>query len=734
MTWRNDPLAPKATGAWKNDPVVQKQLNFAEMNTGDLRKALETVPPDKREETLNAWADAQVSKEGLKPLPKFAEGIFGLGGLFDEATAGINAALSDNNYEEELALTRARSRRGDADNPAMAATGKGLAGLTTLMPVARGADAALSVGARLATRNPNVSVAPVQSMFRPAETVAGNIVKGGVVGGTIAAGEGFTRGEGGFGERVEKAQDDAPTGMVVGGILPAVSAGASRVYGALADLAGPTVTRWRDGAEAAADSILARKMAREGISPQARIADLDAGQEAARMGSNSRATLPETIADTSPAMQRTLGSVYRAGGEGATLTERTLTTRQRGPDNPYQRTDPRAAPDGQRARVLDAAERTMEIRGAQSALQTDRQIMADQARQGRELYNRAYENADAFDLDPVIQGLALRAQQYPTPFASQLQRAMNLFRQGGAGSNRPFWIDNIRRFDGSKKALDDMIEKAQRAGSNNLVRELTQFKDELLAAVHGFDDAGNATRNLPYLEARRAWGSAAENREAIELGRSAFRDGSEISVENYRSLTPGQQTLFRIGLNESIRNALGRSKPGDDVTRLFQEPRVIELMREVIPRPAGRNAVFANRPERFGEVMRREQRMVQTRNRALGGSPTAERVQDDMQMAGDVARTLWDRVRQAPSFFNMATEVMGAGMQRFFGYREDVAFQLARRLLEGDPVVQRQILQSLAQRGGPDAFDRFVQLMDESALQITGGMQPALADMSKGDR
>jgi len=161
---------------------------------------------------------------------------------------------------------------------------------------------------------------------------------------------------------------------------------------------------------------------------------------------------------------------------------------------------------------------------------------------------------------------------------------------------------------------------------------------------------------------------------------------------------------------------------------------VIELMREVIPRPAGRNAQFANRPERFGEVMRREQRMVQTRNRALGGSPTAERVQDDLELAGEVTRTLWDRVRQAPGIYNVTMEMIGAGMQRFFGYRQDVALAMARRMLEGDPVVQRQILNSLAQRGGPDAFDQFVQLMDRGALALTSGSQPALAEANKGDR
>jgi hypothetical protein len=693
---------------------------------------------------VRAEAKARVQQEkeaGLDHMPRFAEGLPFIGGLLDEATGLIQSGLHTVSggrigepYEMGLELERERSRRADEENPAMAATGKIAAGLTGLAPVARGGDAILSGITRVATRNPAATVAPLQSMIRPAETVGGNIVKGVTTGASIGAVEGFTRGEGDAGNRLEAAGDTAKVGAGLGFAFPLIAAGASRAYGAAADLVEPTLTRWRSGPDAAAESILARKMHREGITPQDRIRDLDAGQDAARMGANSASTLPETIADTSPAMQRTLGSVYRAGGEAGTLTERTLQTRQRGPDNPYLRSTPNAAPDGQRARVLDTTERTLQIRGAQSALRTDQQIMRDQAREGRRLYDRAYESAEAFDLDPVIQGLALRAQQYPGPFAAQLQRAVNLFRQGGTGNNRPFWIDNIRRFDGSKKALDDMIDKAARAGSNNLVRELTQFKDELLSAVHGFDNAGNPTRNLPYLEARRAWGSAAENREAIEMGQAAFRDGSEIGVDNYRQLTPGQQTLFRIGINQSIRNALGRSKPGDDVTRLFQEPRVIELMREVIPRPAGRNAVFANRPERFGEVMRREQRMVQTRNRALGGSPTAERAQDDLELAGEVTRTLWDRVRQAPGLYNVTMEMVGAGMQRFFGYRQDVALAMARRMLEGDPVVQRQILNSLAQRGGPDAFDQFIRLVDEAALRITGGATPALADLTKGDR
>src|SRR5690606_18139238 len=110
------------------------------------------------------------------------------------------------------------------------------------------------------------------------------------------------------------------------------------------------------------------------------------------------------------------------------------------------------------------------------------------------------------------------------------------------------------------------------------------------------------------------------NREAIELGRAALRENSEISVEQYNALTTGQQQLFRIGFLESLRNALGTKRPGDDITQLFQQQRVRDLMSAIIPRSQKKTDVFYNRPERFGNLMEREARMVQTRNAVLGNS------------------------------------------------------------------------------------------------------------------
>jgi len=237
--------------------------------------------------------------------------------------------------------------------------------------------------------------------------------------------------------------------------------------------------------------------------------------------------------------------------------------------------------------------------------------------------------------------------------------------------------------------------------------------------VHRVDANGNPTANLLYREARQTWGTAAENREAIDLGRGALRSGSEIGAENYRELSPGQQQLFRLGFLESLRNALSQKRPGNDITQLFQQARVRELMNEIIPRPNGRNAVFANRPERFGNLLNREERMVQTRNAVLGNSATEQRRLDDAEFAGDALAGMWNRFRQSPSLFNIGVEAIGTGLQKIFGYRQDVALALSRRLLETDPTTRNQILRRLRARGGPGRVQQLITQIDQSANALT---------------
>lgn len=720
-------------------PGGQPQLDFTRP-IEELRGEIEQLPEGQKQQAYNQWAEQRVAKEraaGYAPLPEVARGIPIIGGLLDEGTAAIQSGLHSVSggrvgapYDEALAYERARLRQAEQANPALALGSQLTAGIVT--------------------------GGSVLSRIAPAPTLAGRIGQGAVIGGTAGTAEGFVAGEGSAGERLQNAGTGMSVGGVIGSVLPVAGSVISRAYGAASDALGPTITRYMRGVEEAADDILARRIAREGSSPGQKRLDLQTGQQMARLSSNSRATLPETLADTSDDMQRLTGSVYRAGGEPGNFVRDTLTARQRGPANPYAPV-PEGAPQGQRARVMDAAERALLIRSSGTARQTDQQIQRQMRQEADRLYDDAYRQSEAFDISNVLTSTAMQGMQYPDPIRKALNQAIALFtqpsvpgfarrqqqllnrlnriegdspqaqrarmtivrqlealtdRQDMARAQR-FPVNNVERFDAAKKALDDKIQTAQQAGEHNLARLLTGLKNDLLEAVH------RDGRNAAYQVARDAWGSAAERREAIELGRAALREGSEVGVEQFRSLAAGQQQLFRLGFLESLRNRMGSSKPGTDVTQIFQEQRVTDLMREIIPRSRGEAAVFANRPERFGEVMRREQRQVQTRNAVLGNSTTAQRHQDDAAFAGEALATMWNRFRQAPSLFSVGMEAIGTGIQRVFGYRQDVAMALARRLLESDPTVRNQILRRL-QRRGPSQFRQFITVLDQSTNTLAG--------------
>lgn len=465
--------------------------------------------------------------------------------------------------------------------------------------------------------------------------------------------------------------------------------------------------KWLSGKEAdvIANDVLATRIQRSGSSADAIEADLAAGQRSARLDSNSRATLPETLADTSDNMQRLTGAVYRTGGEASEIVKPRLEARQRGPENPYApRTDD--LPQGQLERIVDDFDRALNVKSSKGARATATELEAAQKAKADELYTRARENSEPFNLEPALTAWSSVSQQYQGPFRDKLVSAINLFADPMGKFTR--WnVDNIQRFDNAKKILDDMIEasKGEFGKATNLTRELTRFKNDLLERVH------EGGKNKLYRQARDEFGTAVENKEAITLGQKALRGDSEISVETFRAMSPAQQKLFRIGLRDAVRLALSTRKPGDNSTLLLQQRRVRDLLNEVIPTPRGKAAEFADRPERFGDLMRREERMAQTRNMVLGNSATAMRHQDDAELAAD---TLARVITGGRTLLNVGLEFVGNSLQKVFGYRRDVAAELARKLLDQDPATRAHTLQAIREASDTAAFSAFAQQLRQS--------------------
>src|SRR5205085_613457 len=116
---------------------------------------------------------------------------------------------------------------------------------------------------------------------------------------------GFGAGEGDFGNRLQGAKQGAEFGTVLGGVIPAGGALAGKTIQGVRDFVSPTLARWK-GVGNAADEVLANRLRREGKTPNEIAQYLQEGQDAAN-SLRSPATLPDTIADTSPGMT-TLGS------------------------------------------------------------------------------------------------------------------------------------------------------------------------------------------------------------------------------------------------------------------------------------------------------------------------------------------------------------------------------------------------------------------------------------------
>ena len=656
-----------------------------------VRQSIAELPTDQKPAALATWAKAKIAsgKATSAPISPVLRGIPFLGPWAEKTSAALTAG----NYDENLALVRAQDQGFDARNPVTSTVGQ-LAG-TAAVPIP------------------------------PAETLLGNSARFGALGAAEGGNAGYARTG-----TAEGALTGAKIGALTGSVLPVGGAVASRAVGGTVNALAPGFARmFGGGPDAAANTIIAQRLAQSGSSPANAAADLAAGQQAARFGSNSNAQLPEMLADHNDTMQRLTGSAYRAGGQGAEDIRGALNTRQRGAGTGYGPSPTGNVPNGQLETVQDAVDRAMEIKSSGTARATEADLIAAQKAKADTLYGQARTQSEPFNLQPAIDALQMTKKQYPRAFAGKLQEASDLFAPSETGvpnANR-FAVDNITRFDNAKKALDDMISKADRAGENNLVRELTGFKDNLLEHVHAPGANGGPIKNPIYQQARDEFGTDAENQKALQFGRDALKENSEVSVEQFNSLNKAQQKLARIGMREGISNTFGSKRPGQDVTQLFQQRRVRDLLNAAIPRSKG-SGTFADRPQRFGEYMARQGNMVGTRTKVLGNSETAGRLADDQQFNGDVLGNLYNRFRQSPSVANLMAESVAALGRRFFGMRADVAQSLARRLMDTNPNTRQQYLMALGLRHGPQRVQAFMHAIDQASGTLGAGTGQAIGE------
>jgi hypothetical protein len=356
---------------------------------------------------------------------------------------------------------------------------------------------------------------------------------------------------------------------------------------------------------------------------------------------------------------------------------------------------------------------------AANALRTDKAILEAARGEAKALYGDAYaagQNVNiAPALEPVLQKWLARLVDEPKPVGAAIQRVMGMF------TTKNGVVSNLERFDKSKQFADGEIEKFFESpiGRNRYVGGiLNEFKNDMLKAVDAVNVGGLGQK---YAAARAAFGSRMEAREALQAGRDVFKADADAGVDAFRAMTtPGQQKLFRLGMLSGYEKAAAAMKRGADKTQIFDNPRIQELLSEVIPRTetatgkAKAGAVFADRPERFGRYIGNEKRMIETRDQVLGNSKTAQRLKDDEAFNDmNALNSAIDKFKQSGSVLNVAVKAFESLLNKLFGMRADTAASLSRKLFTASPLEREQLLAAVAQRMGPDRFSQFSRLMQQ---------------------
>jgi hypothetical protein len=719
---------------------------------------------DRRKKAQDAWADyrvADLAKRGFHPQPSPARGIPIVGRLTDEMVGAAEAGLHTvtggklgQPYDEGVAEERARARASRKARPVETAVGELAAGIAT--------------------------GGPFFSRFMTAKSIPGQMAQGVAVAAPISYAEGLLS-EGNLEQRHAQGLKEAGYAAGLAAAAPPVLRGIGKAVGITSDAAAPLLARFgakahelRDklaikasadggggplvsaGADAAAEQIIANQLVKAGV-PMAEIRRrLDVTDDAARFDANSRAQVTTALVDVDPSLQRLASTVGRQQLEADNLAKSFQFSRQSGipsasqlPDDVMIPTRPLLAkpqpgdpPMGQSERLLDALKRSFQLQDyaqhghGKTGYLTEKLVTKRMQDEARELYGKAKQLAEGYDLTPRIKPIIDEALEDAANEPQAVGHAMRAFlRQFTTKDGAP--VSDLARFQKSKEFADGLITKWFQApeGRNKYVgTKLNEIQQKLLKAV---DDIEDKDIGAAYKAARDAYSSERELLDAYKLGKDFWKEESDVAIDDFRTLaTEGARKMARLGYWEGAKQKMAVKGRTHDSTQLFQTPRSQEVLEALIPRSRTEGAVFANRPERFGEYLSAEQRMIQTRNQTLGGSPTQQRIADDA--AFDEMQSFLEAAKQGAQSSSSVTgfvlNILETALSKAFGFRSDTAEAIARMLYSANPRERAMLLSRIEMRMEPGRAAQFARIVNE--ISRVGVSQPVASGSarSQGDQ
>lgn len=398
------------------------------------------------------------------------------------------------------------------------------------------------------------------------------------------------------GNGIAERFNNAVKGLAVGGAMGGLTPAALKVAGAALS---PIISniRARTNPQGFAESQIARGIHESGINPDQ--LSLDAMQ-AANEG-QPQFTLADAMGN---AGQRLLSTVARAPGEGRTAVVNALEGRQ----------------GGQGRRISGAL---AEGFGApETAAQTEARLTAARGAQADINYGVVRNDAKPVDVTGTIAHIdrtlgpaadQMLANPGSTAANDSVESVMMNFRNKLARTN-PDDFAGIQRIRGD---MADSAQSAMQGGYGNRAR--------LIRGAVGHLDTAMENASAGHLAANRDFAQASRNIESVQSGRdAAMRGRTEDTVPAFQALGPEGQQAFRSGyVDPLIAQTQGAA---------FGANKARPLLNDAFAAESG--AMAPGNPmmqRRIG----REQTMFESRNAALGGSKTADNLNDHAAMGVD---------------------------------------------------------------------------------------------------
>jgi len=553
---------------------------MAELSALDRLNALSKAAPveDMPLEDRRLYAAQRMAAAGMQPTSSFLKDVVGRGvigqglamGAGDEAEAYARSLISGTPYEQELAKVRSEIAIAGVERPKQMAIGE-FAG--ALAPAA--AATLLSGGA----------AAPVAAARTAglAAQIARGVGTGAAVGAGTGGVEGFLKGEGGAGARLDKAAEGAMMGGLFGGALggafPAV-AGAYKAATATPEmLAAERATSLLAKDQMTPDQLMQAYLARQtaGVKPEI------PAEVMARGGNVMSQT---RLLAQSPGATR--------GQIGEFLEQRTLGQQER------LGADIEAALGGQKKNIFTSLDDLAATRMQQAApLYQKVDPMSAASAQMDELLKKVPSNVFS-ELEAVAQ---IKGTS-PAPIIGMTEK-------GGKTIARDYTYAEI---DSIQKALDDQVSSLYRLGKNNQAKVYQDLRDEII---------GIAEKNPDYRQARAIWADTKAAERAMAEGQNIFKQRAEMTERRLGNMSQADKDSYLVGVFDAFQNVMLGKAVDRDVTSAFRTGKAKMQMEAAIKGVTDDPVAAQAITNRLFTNIEREAKMAKTKNVLTGGSQTA---------------------------------------------------------------------------------------------------------------